>query len=194
MTRYDCQTDEELLELLKNSDEEAFTELFDRHWERISMYVSRVIKCRDDAQDIVQEIFISIWRRRGDISLKSTFLAYLLKSARNLSIRYIEKNINRENFVESLSEQMQSVDLSAISALELQELEAKVDQAIAKLPAKMQQVYHLSRRENLSYKDIAAQLGIAETTVKKQVSNALKQIRSEIETLSATSFMLAFFF
>lgn len=193
MTRYACKTDEELLELLKKSDEGAFTELFDRYWERIAVYVSKVIKGQDDAQDIVQEIFISIWRRRGDISLKSTLLAYLLRSARNLSIRYIERNINQEDLIKSLSEQVQSMDLSAISVLELQELESKVDEAIGKLPEKMRQVYLLSRHENLSYREIASQLGIAETTVKKQVSNALKHIRLEIEGLSATSLVLIFF-
>ena len=93
--------------------------------------------------------------------------AYLLKSVRNLSIRYIEKNINKQNFLNSLSVYYQHPDiLTAVNTLELQELESRLADVVARLPHKMQEVYVLSRQENLSHKEIAQRLGIAETTVK----------------------------
>jgi RNA polymerase sigma-70 factor (ECF subfamily) len=83
--------------------------------------------------------------------------------------------------------------LPEVNKLELYELEARVNKAIDALPSKMREVYLLSRMENLSYRDISRQLGIAETTVKKQVSNALKSIKTEIGGLSATALLFLVF-
>jgi len=193
MTEYRCLSDEALLEMLKDQDQAAFTELFDRHWERLFMYVLKATKSHDDAQDIVQELFTSVWRRGGQIQLKSTLTAYLLKGARNLSLKFIEQNIHKIELSDAALHEFGQVDVSSASFLELQELEERVDSAIARLPPKMQQVYLLSRHENLSYQEISIRLGIAETTVKKQVSNALKSIRTEIG-LSASSYVYLTFF
>ena len=151
------------------------------------MYVLKVIHSEDDAKDIVQEVFVSIWRRREVLEVKGTLIAYLLRSVRNLSIRYIETHLHQQAFIKTLSEQVSHLDLGGVDILELQQLEARVDQAIAALPLKMREVFLLSRQENLSYREIAQQLGIAETTVKKQVSNALHHIRSGMGGLSATA-------
>ena len=193
MALYSSYTDEQLLALLKGGDEAAFTELYDRHWERMSAYVLKVIQSPDDAKDIVQEVFVSIWKRREEIIVSGPLIAYLLKSVRNLSIRYIERNITQHRFLDRLTEHTRQLDLTAVNSIELDELEKAVDAAIAKLPPKMQEVYRLSRYENLSYRDIATRLGIAETTVKKQVSNALKNIRSELGGLSATAIIYQLF-
>jgi RNA polymerase sigma-70 factor (ECF subfamily) len=139
-------------------------------------------------------VFVSIWKRRKELDIKGTVIAYLLRSARNLSIRAIEKNNTRQRFIESLSEYTRHLEqLPEVNKLELYELEARVNKAIDALPSKMREVYLLSRMENLSYRDISRQLGIAETTVKKQVSNALKSIKTEIGGLSATALLFLVF-
>lgn len=193
MTAYSFLSDETLLELLKDQDETAFTELFDRYWERLFIYVLKATKSHDDAQDIVQELFLSIWRRQGKIELKSSLIAYLLKGARNLSLKFIEHNIRKIELSDAALYELGQADVASVSFLELQELEERVDSAIAKLPPKMQQVYLLSRHENLSYHEISMRLGIAETTVKKQVSNALKSIRVEIGLSASSGLYLIFF-
>lgn len=177
---YKHLTDEELLGLLRNNDKQAFAEIYDRYWEQMSLYVLKITRSPEDACDIVQDVFVSIWKRRTELIISGALKAYLLKSVRNLSIRYIEKNISKKGFVASLSLYWKSPDMSTTHALEFRELESKLTRIVAKLPPKMQQVFVLSRHENLSYKEIAQRLGIAETTVKKQVSNALKMIRTEV--------------
>jgi RNA polymerase sigma-70 factor (ECF subfamily) len=185
---YSTLTDDQLLQLLRSNDEGAFTEIFSRHWEQMSLYVLRVIRSEEDARDIVQEVLLSIWKRRQELEVRGSLVAYLLKSVRNLSIRYIERNITRHQFLATLSEHFGHQEPpTAASITELKQLEERVDKAIAGLPSKMQRIYLLSRHENLSYREIAHQLGIAETTVKKQVSNALKIIRTEIGGLSSTA-------
>ena len=180
-------TDDDLLKLLHDGDRMAFAEIYERYWERMFLYSAKVIRSRDDASDIVQEVFVSIWKRRQELMLSGQLAPYLFRCVRNLSIKYIEKNILQQNFLATLTAACSNFDQELLPALELKELETQIREAVSKLPPKMQEVYLLSRRDNCTNKEIAGKLGIAETTVKKQVSNALKVIRSTINhgTISA---------
>ena len=190
---YQHLTEEQLLDLLRRDDKQAFAEIYDRYWEQMSLYVLKITRSPEDACDIVQDVFVSVWKRRYELNISGSMKAYLLKSVRNLSIRYIERNINKQNFLNSLSAYYEHLDTSAMNKLELQELESRLAGVVARLPHKMQEVYVLSRHENLSHKEIAQRLGIAETTVKKQVSNALKLIRTEVSSADILVLLLLFF-
>jgi RNA polymerase sigma-19 factor, ECF subfamily len=184
---YQLLTDDDLLKLLRDGDKTAFREIYERYWEPMFLYSAKVIRSRDDASDILQEVFVSIWKRREDLAVTGQLAPYLFRSVRNLSIKYIQKNMLQKDLLESLSSACSTFDQDAHLPLELKELETQISQAVSKLPPKMQQVYLLSRRDHCSNKEIAAKLGIAETTVKKQVSNALKLIRTTVNhgTISA---------
>ncbi len=175
-------TDTNLLPLIKKGDVRAFQELYERHWSVMSDTIFRITKTSSDTQDIIQEIFISIWRRREVIEIKGPVIAYLLRAAKNLSLRFVEQNISKGNFLETLTHFTQEIPPSQLSELEIDELERTINLAIEELPSKMREVFLLSRIENLPYKEIAERLSIAETTVKKQVSNALKLIRKNIQS------------
>lgn len=177
---YHLKTDERLLELLSDHDDRAFTEIYERYWEQLSLYVLKVTQSSEEASDIVQEIFVSLWKRRNELEIHGPLSAYLIKAARNLSIRYIEKNIRKRNFLSTLSSHFVTEDSSTESKVASHELESVVIKAVDKLPPKMRTVFLLSRGENLSHKEIAKRLGIAERTVKKQVGNALKVIRTQM--------------
>lgn len=188
VTSWTTYSDEQLLLLLREGDEGAFTEIYNRHWEQLALYVLKVIRSREEARDIVQEVFISIWKRRRELEIRSSLIAYLLRSVRNLAIRHMERNIHRYPIISQLSEY--TGDLAGAAepdTIDLRQLEERVDNAIARLPSKMREIFILSRQENLSYREIAEKLGIAETTVKKQVSNALKNIRTDLGGLSTAT-------
>ncbi|HRP31054.1 MAG TPA: RNA polymerase sigma-70 factor [Agriterribacter sp.] len=176
-------TDSELLNLLHENDESAFTEIYDRYWEKMTMHVLKVIHSPEDAVDIVQEVFLSIWKRRRELLITGTLGAYLLKSVRNHAIKYIEKNISKRNFLSSLSWMLEHNELFAQQNIEYKEIEDKIAAIVSTLPPKMKVVFVMSRNEQLSYKEIATQMGIAETTVKKQVNNAIKIIRRSVREL-----------
>jgi RNA polymerase sigma-70 factor (ECF subfamily) len=181
---YNQLTDEVLIQMLRNSDAKAFEEIYRRHWERLALQVLKITRSREDARDIVQEVFVSIWRRRMEIEIKGALIGYLLKSVRNAAIRHIEKNITRNNYLQTLSTSITGNNDSPAAYCEYRQLDLKVTQAVASLPPKMQTVYLLSRNERMSYKEIADHLGIAENTVRKQLSNALKSLRSSVSELT----------
>src|SRR6266700_5941362 len=92
-------SDETLLLLMAKSDQVAFTSLYRRYWEFLFITAVKVIRSREDAADIVQEVFLSLWNRRCDLSLTGPLSAYLLTSVRYKAIHYIEKNITRRNYL-----------------------------------------------------------------------------------------------
>jgi RNA polymerase sigma-70 factor (family 1) len=173
-------TDGELLSLIQGGEQAAFTEIYNRYWEKMANYAIRLTKSEDEAADIVQEIFVSLWRRNTELEVKGTLISYLIKATRNLSLRYMEKNIARNSFLERLSIQQRNGVSEIVEGIIVKELQLDIDRAVATLPAKMQQIYLLSRNEQRSYREIAQLLGIAEGTVKKQISNALKIISSKV--------------
>lgn len=174
---YQQLSDNALVKLLTDGDAKAFEEIYRRHWEQLSLQVLRITGSREEARDIVQEVFVSIWKRRLEIELKGPLIVYLLKSVRNGAIRYIEKNITRNNYLHTLSDAIPLDMTTPAAQYDLKELQHKLDEVVAGLPPKMQEVYLLSRNEGMSYKEIADYLGIAENTVRKQLSNARKTIR-----------------
>lgn len=177
MVAYATYPDEQLLKLLRNNDEAAFTTLYQRYLPQLSRHVWKIIRIEEDAKDIVQEVFLSIWRRRAELEITGSFSAYLKKSVQNLSIRYIQRNISRATFLTSLHQATKHLAAPPPEqALEVKQLQEQLARAVASLPPKMQEVYRLSRQQQLTYKEISIQLGIAETTVKKQINNALKLI------------------
>lgn len=181
---YQQLSDDALMQLLRDSDMAAFAEIYRRYWERMTMHVLKVIGSKEDARDIVQEVFVSVWRRREEIELRSSLAGYLLRSVRNISIRHIERNITRHQYLQTLSLAAEWDRTDPGQCYEAKELQEQIERAVAGLPAKMQEVYILSRREKMSYKEIAEHLGIAENTVKKQLSNALKTLRRSVKELA----------
>ncbi|WP_443946434.1 RNA polymerase sigma factor [Pedobacter sp. AW1-32] len=181
-----------LIALLKQGNEDAFAEIYNRFWEKMASYAVRLTKSEEEAADIVQEIFISLWKKREALQIKTNLQAYLIGSTRNLSLRFIERNIQTENFEEKLNDQLEDFSQNIEEHISFADLQRQVDKAIAKMPKKMREVYLLSRDEQMSYRQIAEQLDIAEGTVKKQISNALKILSENLSGLPIL-FVLSFF-
>lgn len=191
MALYTAYTDGQLLPLLNIGDESAFREIYSRYRQPLSIYAYRITGTEEDALDVVQEIFVSLWRRRVDIAVHTSLKSYLYKSAANGCARYIQRNIRERDFLSELSDVFQQQEeLTASSQLEEAEVRNRMETIVAGMPEKMQVVFRLSREEQLSHREIGERLGISETTVKKHVQNALKIIRQELGGTSITLLVL----
>ncbi|WP_431210974.1 RNA polymerase sigma factor [Puia sp. P3] len=173
-------TDESLVAALTSGDPDAFTAIYERYWDKLLVYVMRVIRRQSDAEDIVQELFVSLWKRRQELQIERSLSTYLYNSARYISIRHIEKNSTYAGYLDRLAIQMTAYSgesLGVESAIFGRELEARIDGLIGQLPEKMKEVFILSRKHHLSYREIADRLSISEETVRKQVYKSLKILR-----------------
>ncbi len=193
MALYDSYSDKQLVALLKDGDAEVFSAIYERYWDRLLVYVMRAVRRQPDAEDIVQELFVSLWRRREELNIEFALSTYLYNSARYLALRYIEQNITRSNHLQSLAAWLSGVPAEQDAAIEAaifgRELEEKLHTLVAQLPPKMQEIFLLSRRDHLSYKEIAERLSISEETVRKQISNSLRILRGHLGQLPIVLFM-----
>jgi RNA polymerase sigma-70 factor (ECF subfamily) len=174
-------TDSYLLNLINEGNDAALTELYNRYWEAIFTYVVKVLKDEQEASDIVQETFIAIWQKRGDLADIQSLKSYLFSIARYKSLRSISLQLSQEKYKTSFLQYFKDSEHSPEINMIGSEMESFIESHIQQLPERMREVFLLSRKEHLSYAEIAERLNISDKTVKKQIHNALKYLRAKLD-------------
>jgi len=187
-------SDEDLLHRMVDDDQAAFTCLYRRHWEALFISTVRVIGNREDAEDIIQEVFASLWNRRKALNLTGRLAGYLQVSVKYKAINYIDRNITRRNYLETLSRVADTGTAASPEVLlRVKEVQQLIQTVIESMPPKMREVFQFSRREHLSHKEIAIRLGISEETVKKHIQHAMQLLRSALGKAPASIPALLFY-
>jgi len=180
MRDYDLLTDGELTDLLKSNDKTAFTEIYNRYWKRLFGIAANKIKDLDEAEEIVQDIFVSLWRRREDLSAIISLSSYLAISVKYRVIKTLEKQSHAQKYADYYEYAMSITDNSTEEWMEFEELKTQLSQFVAELPAKCQLVFKMSRESGFPQKRIAEELGISEKTVEAHLGKALKILRTRL--------------
>jgi RNA polymerase sigma-70 factor (ECF subfamily) len=175
---YSAMDDTELLQLLLQDDENAFAEIYNRYWRLLFYTANNIIQDRDVAQDAVQEVFITLWQRRKEVEIQS-LKAYLQQATRFQILKAIRAQKTDDQFYSRLAGV--TADIVYENPLLFKEQEALLRQILASLPEDCRYIFHLSREEHLTYKQIAGQLNISEKTVEKKISICLKHIKTALQ-------------
>lgn len=166
----------------------AFESLFKRYYDSLCAHAFDFVSRRDLAEEIVQDTFLKIWERFDDLRIEVSEKAYLYRAVQNNSLNFIKQERVRARYGSDLLEQMESrIHLMGMPAAHSpeekmvnNELELMAEKAIRRLPPQCQDVFRLSRFEQLSYPEISRQLGISVNTVKTQMTRALQKLRNEL--------------
>ena len=177
-------SDQHLLLLIQEGNHPAFTTLVNRYWDEIFSYTKSRIRHAADAQDIVQDIFISCWNNRLHLHTgkNDRFNSYLYQAARYAIIDYFSRpgvTIYNETLLETLIDSQ--IDNMTENRLQVKELEYHIQQEVNKLPERLKVPYILSREGNLSLKDIAKEMSLSEQTVKNNITKALGILRTRLQ-------------
>jgi len=168
--------DEELLSLLESDDESGLKLIYDQYWEQLYLAAFSILRDADPCKDIVQDVLLQLWVRRAEVKIDS-LKSYLFTAVRYKVLTYIKSANNRKVFIEDGElERLAGFDLMK-DRLNEQDVEKLLEQGVALLPKRCQEVFLLSRMEFLSNKEIASRMGISVKTVEAQMSIALKQLR-----------------
>jgi len=166
--------EQEILKLLKADNPETVKQLFYQFYPFLCNTVFRILKDKALAEDLAQDTFFKFWEKRATINIQTSLKAYLRRMAVNEALYYIRKNKKFQKEVD-----IEPGDLGGKT--DNQELEDKIAAAIKTLPPRCQEVFRLSRFEDLSYKEIAAKLAISIKTVENQMGKALKILRAALK-------------
>jgi RNA polymerase sigma-70 factor (ECF subfamily) len=181
MAQLNDPTEQQWLAALAVGDETALRGIFDRYYTALLGDVDRIIPDESTAKDIVQEVFVELWRKRADIDVHTSLRAYLRRAAVNRSLNFL-KSKQRFLFSEHEDGQMAEQDPIVVAlhetAAQPENMEAALHEAIRLLPEKCQLVFTLSKFEQMSHREIAEQLGISVKTIENQITKAMKMLRS----------------
>lgn len=183
-------SDNDLLTLFKGGDQAAFKLIYERYWQLLYVAACRVIKDEDEAKDVVQEVFISLLSKGADLQIHGHLSNYLFTAVRYKVFDFISRKKVRTNYLDSLNDFLSRGDYSTDRALLEKEINAEMEKEIQNLPVKMKEVFELSRKAELSHKEIAEMLNISDKTVKKQISNAIKLLKPKFTNYYIFLFML----
>lgn len=155
-----------------------YEDLFHAHYEPLTRYAFSMMKNMDEAEDVVQRLFVKFWEKRNELSVQDS-RAYLFRATYNTCLNEL-KRIKRESarYTDGTVE-VSGTDIASHRVLG-QELEDQLSSAMDKLPDKCREVFRLSRYEELSYKEISERLDISVKTVENHIAKALRIMREEL--------------
>jgi RNA polymerase sigma-70 factor (family 1) len=172
---------EHLFHRVTQGDYMAFEAIFKKHYHRLCAYSNRLVMNPQLAEEIVDDVFFSLWKNREKIEISTSFQAYLVTSVRNRSLDCLRqlKHEKRKSLLEH-AETLPCKQSIAYETMMLEELHHRIHAAVRILPTRCRIIFQMSREEDLKYKDIARKLNISVKTVDTQIGRALKHLRKAI--------------
>jgi RNA polymerase sigma-70 factor (ECF subfamily) len=162
-----------LLKLIRENDRQAFKYLFDTFFVSLCRFARTFVNDRSVAEDIVMEVFTTVWEKRNELEINVSWKAYLFQSARNRALNHIRDN---KRFV-SISDWSLYDRAETDDSLELKELERLIREAVCSLPDRCGEIFRKSRFGHHTNREIATELNISVKCVEAQITKALKLIR-----------------
>lgn len=184
MVNYCAFSDLELAKNLQKGDPAAFTEIYERYSGLLFIHAFKLLHSKDDAQDVVQEIFTNLWDKATHLPLDIPIRKYLYRALKNRILNFFEHQRICTAYIELFHTIANEGEWLTDEKLREKEVLTVLRKEIAALPPKMREVFERSRIRYQPHKKIALDLGISDKTVKKQISNAIKIIKTRMEFIS----------
>lgn len=193
MAKPGTYTDSDLVLRLKADSSFAFQLLLDRYSPKLYRFSRSYLKSSVEAEEIVQEVFLKVWKIRRAISPEKPFDAFLFTIARNAILNTIRKAKSQQAYLYYCG-MFPEKSILTDEEVNFRELERVCRQAVDRLSPKRKEIYRLSREEYFSNLEIAGRLGISVKTVENQMTSALADIRKTLRSLGFSLFLFLRFF
>ena len=178
MKTYSCFTDTELITLLHEGDNHAFTEIYNRYWKQVLYYAAQKTGDIAVAEDIVQDVFVSLWKRKTELVISSEFKHYLIVSIKYRVLRVLSQQRTKRLAEESNMLNYDMLDDSTQQYLDFDELQTALQELIGKLPEKTALIYRMNKEEGMSHREIAKEMGMSEKAVNANLVRTKKVLRA----------------
>lgn len=171
---------ESLIRQLNEGNERAFNRLFELYASDVKACALYYLRNAEDAEDIVQELFLEIWRRKGTLRIRGDLRSYLISATYNKSITRSGRNKRYEQKIQQYSEDIEPYGVELLPFDRESERMEQIKQVLKRVPKKSREAFEMIHFQQLSYKEASAKTGVTEATLKSHVQNAANFIRKEL--------------
>ena len=165
-----------LLIRLKDSDHSAFSEIFNMYHQHVYLFCCKSLS-KEDAEEIVQNVFMIVWENRHKIDLQLSFSSFMFSIAKHQVYNAIRSKVAEMAFVEKYLQQVESVEVIEEYDDSMEKMKAKMKRIIDQFPYRQREIFKMSRTFKMTYKEIANKLGISENTVDTSIRRSLAILR-----------------
>lgn len=188
MKKYRQYSDEQLVDALIQGDDRAFNELYERYHAVLYAFAYKLTADAMQAEDILQDIFTSLWDGKDRLQITQSVSAYLFQAVRYQFFKVVASNRLKKELFDRLVNVANTLTLGADARVHYRDLQSVVEMFARQLPGNMGEIFIKSRIHQLSNQEIAAEMGVAEKTVRNQLSLANRRIQAK---LGGSVYMLA---
>jgi RNA polymerase sigma-70 factor, Bacteroides expansion family 1 len=172
--------DQELAKELKQGNHNAFKEVFMRYWDVLLDSAYKRLGSMEEAEEIVQELFVALYQKRETLTIHTTVEGYLKTALRSRVLNYYRSRHIHEKYMESVfAGKNVTCSDTPYHTLHHKELSIQMESSIDRLPVRCRKVFLLSKMESLSHRNISEKLNISISTVEKHIRKALDILRSD---------------
>lgn len=183
-----------ILQQLIKGKQLAFKQIYEMHGESVYRLAFHILKDAKNAEEIVQDTFLQVWKRRESIDCEGNIGTYLYVICRNKSFNKLKEMKRQQQLFDPLIDVTCHSDYIEDDSRGIKELHETLEKIIEKLPQRQQLIFRLCRLEGFSHKEIANQLGVSLQTVKNQMVTAIRFVRSELKKQENNSPLPLFLF
>jgi len=181
----------ELVNALIKGDLTAFDLLFEKYHKKLFYFAKGYLRSEEDAEDLIQEVFVKIWESRSDIKEHLSFNSFLYTITYNSILKHFRKKGREKKYVDRYAAEILKEINNTSEEVEYRNVLEKVKKYVDQLPEKRKEIFVMSRFEGYKNTEIAQKLNISKKTVENQIYQALKYLRAH---LNKEGFFLALFF
>ena len=182
----------DLVKSLKKGDISSFDRLYQQYYKKVYLFARGILKSHEDAENIVQEVFIKIWEKHNRLDENQSFESFVYTISYNTSISLIRKRLSENSFLEEWYRRLEN-EKQVVNEADYNDLQERTMKLIDQLPRRRRQVYRMSREEGLTYAEISRKLGISVNTVENHMAASLKFLRQHLEDTLAVGLFCMFF-
>jgi RNA polymerase sigma-70 factor (family 1) len=166
---------------IRNDDKDAFKLLYNRYNKKIYYFSLRYLGNNDEAEELVQSVFISIWEHRKSLDERLNVKSYIYRAAVNYIYNYLKKKAIRTRFIETELEKDAVLSNQTLDLVLFNDLEKSINLIVKELPPQQQKIFRLSRFDGLSHEKIAKHLDLSIRTVENQIHRSLSIIKNKLK-------------
>ncbi|MBV6646079.1 MAG: RNA polymerase sigma-70 factor [Cyclobacteriaceae bacterium] len=170
-----------LVDRLRNKDKRAFELVFNEYFDTLTTYAFRFLDTREEAEEIVQEVFVKFWEKCESLAPDSSVKSYLYRSVHNTCLNQIKHEKVKDTYRQYIIGYMEDRTDDPYDEKNEDALYDRIMEEVNNLPPRCSEIFKLSRFEGLKYQEIADHLDISIKTVEVQMGKALKVLRTKLQ-------------